>query len=245
MRTITILILCLPFCAAAGDSATRTIVSANLEIIPLSRHVYMHVSYSEMPPCGRVASNGLIYTVGNEALLFDTPPSDSLTRDLVQWITDSLQVRIVGFVPNHWHNDCMGGLNTIHSSGIPSYAHEQTIKIALSRNLPVPQLGFTDSLFLYLGEYQVVCRYFGPAHTSDNIITWIPAENVLFTGCMVKELAAKSPGNLADADTGEWPHTIKKVIDAFPGVLIVVPGHGKYGGRELLQHTRELLLQTK
>jgi metallo-beta-lactamase class B len=76
-----------------------------------------------LPGWGRIGSNGLIYTINGEALLFDTPMTDSLTKQLVSWITYSLKVRIVGFVPNYWHDDCMGGLNYINSIGIPSYAN--------------------------------------------------------------------------------------------------------------------------
>ena len=43
------------------------------------------------------------------AYLFDTPVNDALTKDLLDWIRDSLHAEVIGFVPNHWHEDCMGG----------------------------------------------------------------------------------------------------------------------------------------
>jgi metallo-beta-lactamase class B len=248
MKTSLIIIflsVCLTVFAYARDSYLHIKVSDDIEIIKLSDHVFVHVSYAQMGNYGRVPSNGMIFVVGREALLFDTPVTDSLTKYLVSWISDSLKVRIVGFVPNHWHDDCMGGLNYIHKIGIPSYANELTREIAKSKNLPVPDHGFTDSLVLHLGGRIAVCRYYGRAHTADNIVTWLPSEQVLFGGCMVKEMKSTSLGNIADADLAAWPGTIRRVIAAYPSARVVIPGHGAVGGTELLNHTLELMTKTK
>jgi metallo-beta-lactamase class B len=152
-----------------------------------------------------------------------------------------MKLKIVGFVPNHWHADCMGGLRYLQSIGIESYANQMTIKIARTKGLPIPTHGFKDSLTLSLGDKLIHCYYFGAGHTLDNIVVWIPSEKVLFGGCMVKEFNAKGLGNIVDADLNEWPKTIDKVIDKFKTAKIVIPGHGQFGGLELLRHTRELL----
>lgn len=59
-------------------------------------------------------------------------------------------------------------------------------------------------------------------------------------GCMVKEMRSTGLGNLSDADVAAWPSTIAKVIAAFPSIVFVIPGHGLFGGKELLTHTQEL-----
>ena len=216
-------------------------VSRDIEVIKLSEHTYVHFSYAEMPPWGRVGSNGLIFTSKGEALLFDTPVNDSLTKTLVDWMTDSLKVRIVGFVPNHWHEDCMGGLACLHAMGIPSYAQQKTIAIAREKHLPCPRHSFVDSLILKAGDDTVVCRYLGAGHTVDNIVAWVPSERVLFGGCMVKELKSGTLGNVRDADRVAWPETIRRVLATFGDARIVVPGHGAIGGPDLLFHTEALL----
>jgi metallo-beta-lactamase class B len=244
MRTalaIVIFNVCLTVPTFTQETFHHIKVSEDIDVIQLSTNSYVHVSYAEFPGFGRIGSNGFIYTNNGEALLFDTPVNDSLTEQLVTWMKDSLNVHLVGFVPNHWHADCMGGLNYLHSIGITSYAHEKTIAIAHSKNLPIPQHGFVDSLTLRLGDQIVVCKYEGPAHTVDNIVTWIPSERILFGGCMVKESKSNSLGNVADADLHEWPKTIGRVIADFPSTVIVIPGHGELGGQELLRHTQELL----
>lgn len=216
-------------------------ISKDIELIKLSEHAYVHVSYATLPKFGRFGSNGLIYADQGKAYLFDTPVNDSLTRALVNWITDSLKLQLIGFVPNHWHDDCMGGLGYLQSQGIASYANQKTIDMAKSKGLPVPAHGFKDSLTLKLNDKPVCCYYLGGGHTPDNIVVWIPAENILFAGCMCKELAATNLGNLADSDVKAWPATMNKVIVKFPTAKIVIPGHGQVGGTALLQHTSELL----
>jgi metallo-beta-lactamase class B len=216
-------------------------VSRDIELVKLSDNAYVHVSYSESPKIPRYSSNGLIFINGGEAFLFDTPVTDALTKKLVSWIKDSLKAKLVGFMPNHWHADCMGGLRYLKRIGIESYANQMTIKIAKSKKLSVPAHGFKDSLQIPLGDKTIECYYLGPAHSLDNIVVWIPSERILFAGCMVKSLDSKNLGNIADGDLAAYPKTIDKVIKKFLDVKIVIPGHGNIGAVDLLLHTEALL----
>ncbi len=184
-----------------------------------------------------------IFINNGKAFLFDTPTTDSLTKILVDYITGTLKLQIAGFVPNHWHIDCMGGLAYLQSIGIESWANQMTIDIARKNNLPVPEHTFTDSLILKIGDKTIECYYPGPGHTSDNIVVWIPSEKVLFAGCMVKDMNSTGLGNISEADITQWPKTIEKVIKRFREVKVVIPGHGQPGGPELLDHTLKLLIR--
>lgn len=237
---IIILNLCFTSIAQPQVKYQKYKVSDDIEIIKITDRSYIHVTYSNMGSFGRVASNGLIFTVNGKAVLLDTPATDSLTKDLVRWICDTLRSEIVAFVPNHWHADCMGGLAYLKSLGIESYANERTIQIAKSKNLPVPLHGFKDSLKLNLNGGVIICDYLGAAHTLDNIVIWIPSEKILFAGCMVKDLSSKGLGNTADGDLNEYPETIRKVLNKYRSAKLVIPGHGRFDGVELLKHTLKL-----
>lgn len=215
-------------------------ISKDIKLIKLSMNAYVHVSYADLPQYGRTPANGLLFINENKAFLFDSPWTDSETKDLLSWITDSMKLKIVGFIPNHWHVDCMGGLAYIQSQKIPSYANQMTIDIARSKNLPVPENGFKDSLQLMLGDKTIECYYLGAAHSTDNITVWIPSEKILFTGCMIKSINAQNLGNTADGDLATYPGTIDKVLARFPDAEIVIPGHGNFGGMELVWHTKKL-----
>lgn len=239
-KTIPVLIalLLLPRASFAQREIVR--ISADLHLVKLSEHAYVHVSYTEMTEYGRVGSNGLILVSNGDAILFDSPASDLLTGQLVSWIHDRMCARLVAFVPNHWHSDCMGGLGFLDSIGIESYAGSRTIQLAREKGLPIPTHAFLDSLSMELNGIEIECFYPGAAHTLDNIVVWIPSEKILFAGCMVKSIDSKTLGNIADGDLKSYEATIRRVMKRYPDAKIVIPGHGAFGGRELLEHTIEL-----
>lgn len=238
---ISIFVFSLSLLSAKAQEAYKRIkVSKDIELIQLSANAYMHVSYGELPHYGRFPSNGLLYVNNGEAFLFDTPINDSLTQQLVMWVKDSMHVSIVGFVPNHWHSDCMGGLKYLQGEHIRTYANQRTIDIAKEKHLAVPAQGFNDSLQLMLGDKRISCYYLGAAHSTDNIVVWLAAEKILFAGCMIKSYQARDLGNTVDGDLLAYPKTIDRLLAKFSMAKIVVPGHGDCGGVELIMHTKEL-----
>jgi metallo-beta-lactamase class B len=226
------------YCCFAQEKVIK--ISNDVEAIKITEDCYIHTSYAVMGSFGRVASNGLIFVNNGKAALFDTPVNDTLTEQLYNWITDYLKVKTVLFVPNHWHDDCTGGMNYINSMGVESYANEMTIEIMKQHKLPLPKHAFKDSLELNLGGKKILCSYLGAAHSLDNIVVWISSEKVLFPGCMVKEFNSKTLGNTADGDLAAYPLTIAKVLSKYGNAEYVIPGHGKFGGVELVKHTLEL-----
>jgi metallo-beta-lactamase class B len=240
---IAVAMLFVTLTAYLQGNVNKITINNDLEVVQLTPNVYQHISYAEITGFGRVASNGMILKDGNKAFLFDTPVNDQQTQQLVEWIRDSLKLQLAGFIPNHWHIDCMGGLGYLQSIGVESYANQMTIDIAKAKNLPVPAHGFKDSLKLNLGNHAIDVYYPGAAHTIDNIVVWIPAEKVLFAGCLVKELNAKGLGNTVDGDLAAYPYTVDKVIKKYPDAKFVIPGHGAVGGTELIRHTKELMMK--
>jgi metallo-beta-lactamase class B len=215
-------------------------VSSDLLLVKLSENAFVHVSYASLPGYGRVSANGLILTAGRKAFLFDTPWNDSLTEELVTFLEGNMRLKVEGFVPNHWHEDCMGGLGYLRSRKIKSYANEMTVNIAREKGLPVPDRGFRDSLTLKIGGKQIHCYFPGAAHSMDNIVVWVPSEKILFPGCICKSIDSRNLGNTADGDLSEYPMTVEWIIRKFDSAVTVIPGHGSYGGQELLMHTMSL-----
>lgn len=242
MKRILLLLIFTSTCLSGEcqhDHQTITI-SKDLELIKISENAFIHVSYAYVSGYGRISANGLIFINNSDAFLFDTPWTDSLTMVLVTYLKDHLKLNIAGFIPNHWHSDCMGGLGYLKSQGIESYANQRTIDIALDKSLPVPVHGFKDSLQLEMGDKIIRCYYFGAARSPDNVVVWIPSEKILFPGCMVKSLNYTDLGNIADGDLNTYPSTLEKVIKKFRTAEIIIPGHGQSGGLELLLHTLDL-----
>lgn len=218
-------------------------ISPALSLIKITENTYIHLSYHDTETWGSVPCNGLVFVNDNKAFLFDTPMTDSLTPLLYSWLQDSMHIQVIGFVPNHWHADCTEGLDFINKHNIASYAGKRTNDILSDKQLPTAARTFEDSTTLWLGDKPIVCDFLGAGHTADNIVVWLPSEGVLFPGCMCKSLEAEDLGYTDDADLDQWPRTIQAVLDKYPNASIVVPGHGDYGDKRLLEHTIELLRQ--
>jgi metallo-beta-lactamase class B len=245
MKKIVILlsVMLIHYACKAQAEYKKIKISEDIELIKISENAYVHSSYASLPNYGRFDSNGLIFINNHEAFLFDTPLNDSLTKILVTYLQDSMKLRIAGFIPNHWHDDCLGGLGYLKSLKIESWANHMTIDIAKKEKLPVPDHGFRDSLQLKLGDKVIKCYYPGPAHTLDNIAVWIPSEKILFAGCMVKSMESNNLGHTSDGDLHAYPATLGKLYLKFRSAKIVIPGHGAFGGLELIKHTRELAVK--
>ena len=69
---------------------------------------------------------------------------------------------------------------------------------------------------------------------------WLPQSKILFGGCLVKSLQSKTLGYTGDASIEQWPHSVEKVHLKYSEAKLVVPGHGKYGDIQLLEHTKKL-----
>ena len=216
--------------------------SENLEIYPLTEGTFVHQSYLQTQDFGNVGCNGLIFVNGNEAIVFDTPTSDSVSNELINWVHQQLNCKIKAVVATHFHGDCLGGLKAFHEAGIASYANELTIELAKEDNEIVPENGFNNQQKIQIGKEDVICKFLGEGHTADNIVGYIPSEKVLFGGCLIKELNANE-GFTGDANLGKWSNTVSDVKNEFRDVEIVVPGHGKAGDVALLDYTIKLFGQ--
>lgn len=233
-------IFCLS-CHPANKNTSLTTLS-KIQIDSIAPNVWIHISYLDTKDFGRVSCNGLIFKDQEEAVVIDTPVDDSSSYELMQWIKNQLHAEIIAVIPTHFHEDCLGGLNAFHQREILSFANISTLDSAKNRNTNIPRVGFLQELQIQVGNEEVICSFVGAGHTSDNIVVYIPSQKVLFGGCLVKEIGANK-GNLADADTKAWPISIQNLKEKFPEAKIIVPGHGVFGDRTLLDYTEKLFLK--
>lgn len=211
----------------------------NLIVTQISENSFTHISYLKTNDFGNVSCNGLMVRDNNEVIIFDTPTNDKSAEELIKYIKETLHCKINAIVPTHFHDDCLGGLKAFDDNNIASYANVKTIELAKKNNFIVPKNGFIDSQTLKVGDKIVTVKFFGEGHTIDNVVCYFPSENIMFGGCLIKELQA-SKGYLGDANIASWSNTVEKVKMEYPNVKIVVPGHGKYGNDQLLDYTIKL-----
>lgn len=213
--------------------------SDNLIVIQVSENAFVHTSYLQTNDFGNVPCNGMIVRNSNEAIVFDSPTNDSSANVLIKFINEKLHCKVNAIVPTHFHSDCLGGLAAFHKQNIPSFANFSTIELTKANNVVNPQNGFKKDLKLCLGKTFAMVKFFGQGHTKDNVVGYFPSENILFGGCLIKELEA-TKGYLGDANVGAWSNTVEKIKKQYPNLKIVIPGHGAIGGSELLDYTIQL-----
>ena len=218
-------------------------IRSDIELEMLSENVYRHISYIETERWGRIGANGMVYLTNAGAILVDTPWDNDQTKALLKGLSDSLNMEVIALVVTHSHNDCAGGIATAKQMGIETFGLDLTGNLLKEKGEPLLDIMFSDSLTLSFGDVNVELFYPGEAHTRDNIVVWLPAEQILYGGCAVKNTYHKNLGNTADANVDAWPETIRKLQKRYSVAVIVIPGHGTPGGVDYLSHTLTLLSQ--
>lgn len=213
--------------------------SYNLIITQIAENSFEHTSFKQTNDFGNVPCNGLIVRDNNEVIIFDTTTDEKSSEELINWLNQKLNCKINAIIATHFHDDCLGGLKAFDKNKIPSYAYFKTIEFAKENNFTVPENGFKDSLILKVGNEKIIAKFFGEGHTKDNVVGYFPSENILFGGCLIKELDA-SKGYLGDANVADWSETVEKIKKQYPEVKVVVPGHGDFGNHRLLDYTIQL-----
>ncbi len=102
--------------------------------------------------------------------------------------------------------------------------------------LEPPTVTFEERLNVYVDDLRVELVYLGPAHTTSDIVAWIPERKVLFTGDLV--FNGGTPFALGGSVAG-WLAALG-VLEGL-GAETIVPGHGAVAGPEVLGAVRRYL----
>ena len=223
--------------AAANDVCAGDKVPG-LEIEEIYKNVYLHKSYQRIDGFGLVSSNGLVVVDNEKAFVIDTPWSGEDTRILVGWIREQ-GFDPVGSISTHSHEDRAAGIRWLNSQSIPTYASNLTNEILKREKKELASNTFAGpEAILFDGNLEAF--YAGAGHTTDNIVVWLPDSKILYGGCLVRSLGARSLGYTGEAVVNEWPATMEKLLARYSEAEMVVPGHGKIGDISLLEHTVNL-----
>ena len=196
---------------------------------------------SKMVNGNNIPANGLIVVSSDGLILIDTPWNDDKTKELLQFAESTFGKSIVLAVITHAHDDRVGGIHELLDNKIKAISTKLTADFAEKAGYDRPLAEIKEDIEpIDVGDVHMEIFYPGEGHTSDNITVWFPDQKLLFGGCFIKSMDSNNLGNTVDANLEQWPVSLEKIINRYPNVQTVIPGHGSWGGKELLEHTLEL-----
>ncbi|WP_460983481.1 subclass B1 metallo-beta-lactamase [Spirosoma fluminis] len=241
MRILIAFVVCF---LGYGVAPAQTASKPKLTVTPLTDRVWVHVTYGIYQQTA-VPSNGLIIKTKEDVVLVDTgwdsDGNTDNTRQLLQWIADSLRQPVRLCLVTHAHEDRVGGISELRKAGIRVVSTPLTARKSVTLGYQAPDGILSADTTFTIGEVPIRCYFPGEGHTSDNIVVWLPNQQILHGGCFVKSVAAFGMGNVADANLNEWGNSVRRVIKEFGTAKVVVPGHESWGDTQSLEHTLRLL----
>ncbi len=211
-----------------------------IEISKVTDTVWLHTTYEKYNGV-RFSSNGLIILTSEGLVLIDTPWNNEQAKELINLSTDIFQKDFVMAFITHAHMDRIGGIDILIENDVEVISTSLTAQIAEMNGYKKPKANLDHDPIIQVGEKNIEVYYPGEGHSKDNIVIWLAEDKILFGGCLVKSLNSNGLGSTVDANIEAWPASISNVMIKYSDAEHVIPGHGKWGDKELLQHTLELL----
>jgi glyoxylase-like metal-dependent hydrolase (beta-lactamase superfamily II) len=201
-------------------------------------------------------------------LVVDTNASDHAARSVLADLRRLSGTPVLAAVNTHVHFDHTFGNGVFAAEGAELIAHEEAAaalpahaaeiraqaaaeagederyaELVATEEVVVPGRTFSSALTLDLGDRLVELLHPGRGHTSGDVVVRVPDADVMLTGDLVEESAARDgvPGLGSDCFPMDWPTTLDLMLSLVGPTTVVVPGHGSPVGRDFVQDQRSAL----
>ncbi len=188
-------------------------------------------------------SNAAFIVGPQGVVVIDALGSPALAQAMVDAIARITPKKISHVIATHYHADHIYGLQVLKKLGAKIIAHPAareylnsetaTQRLAASRAdlfpwidentaLVVPDEWIDKETRVNLSGIDLLIKPAGPAHTPEDLIVYMPAEKVLFSGDLV--FRGRLPYIGPTANTSHWLASLNSMLDF--NATYVVPGHG-------------------
>jgi glyoxylase-like metal-dependent hydrolase (beta-lactamase superfamily II) len=184
----------------------------------------------------------------HQSIFITTPKgvivTDPISSDAATWLKAEITilttqpVRYV--IYSHHHKDHITG-GSVFAETAFFVSHSAARRELLKEPdplIPVPELTFTDRMFIDLGGKHVELIYTGRNHSDNSLVVLIPQNRLLFAVDFIP-VDTVAYRTMRTDYPDEWIESLKQVEGLDFDIL--VPGHGKIGKKEHVQRFRGYL----
>lgn len=204
--------------------------------------------FAYLQPDGSWCLNNVTFLTGGAGVIVvDATATEQRTRDLLAAIAATTEQPVSTLLNTHHHLDHTLG-NSLLGPEVTIVGHERCRQEILAAGDGVitgaqrlfpdvdfgavsavpPMLTFEESLTLYAGNLAIELEYVAPAHTTNDVVAWIPERRVLITGDVI--FNGGTPFAVFGSIAG-WLETLENLREI--GAETIVPGHGPVCGPEV------------
>jgi glyoxylase-like metal-dependent hydrolase (beta-lactamase superfamily II) len=205
-----------------------------------------------------ISNAGFVLT-SDGVVVIDALGSPVLADRLLHVIREITPLPVTHVIVTHYHADHIYGLQTFQQAGAKIVAHTAArgylnsdtarLRLQASREEMAPWVNGHTRLVgadewlladarLDLGGVRFEIRTLGPSHTPEDLVVYLPADQVLFAGDLV--FRGRIPF-VGQADSRQWLKALDTLLRF--STQAIVPGHGPVStnARQDLQQTRDYL----
>ncbi len=188
--------------------------------------------------------NNAGFIAGSNSLsVVDTCFTEARTRSFLQAMRGVTQLPVGNLINTHHHGDHTHGNYLLPGASIVGHelCRRAVIETGLHTLHPLfpgvvwgnlelapPFITFQNRLDLFVDDVRLELHYMGPAHTTNDVVVWLPERRVIFTGDLVFN------GGMPFIAMGSVEGSLKALdrLREFDAQT-VVPGHGPVCGPEV------------
>ena len=201
--------------------------------------------YAYLQPDGSWGLNNAGFIVGrNSVTVIDTCFTEARTRAFLEAVHTVTTLPLRTLLNTHHHGDHTHGNYLLPGATIIAHrlCREMVIETGLRTLHPLfptvewgnlelapPVVTFEDRLDVYVDDLRVELIFVGPAHTTNDILVWVPERSVLYSGDLLFNQGTPFVAMGSIAGSLRALETLRGL-----GAKTIVPGHGPVCGLEVV-----------
>jgi cyclase len=181
-------------------------------------------------------SNAGWFLLGDAVVVVDTGSDAATGKVLLDKVQETAGKPVRFVVITHAHGDHAGGLAPFVAAGAEVICQENAAPavaplVTKASSTKSGLLAMSDRLGFFGSPRRAAVYFLGPAHSSGDILLYLPDDKILFSGDLA--LGGKAPYMQSpDVDAKGWEATLNRLAQL--DVDKIIPGHGSVAERKAL-----------